>query len=225
MESSMTRPKVVVTQPIFTETRDLLAPHADVEVNETGAAWDEAELRVRCAEAHGLLAFMTDRVDGGFLDACPKLRVVACALKGFDNFDADACAARGVWLTTVPDLLTAPTAELAIGLAIALGRRVAEGDAHVRSGAFAGWRPELYGRGIAGSVVGIAGLGKVGLAIARRAAAFEPTAILGHDAGGGGTGVDDVERVGWPELLARSEILFLALPLTHTRGTGSTPTR
>ena len=156
---------------------------------------------------------MTDKVDAQFLAACAKLRVVACALKGFDNFDVAACEARGVWVTTVPDLLTAPTAELAVGLAIVLGRRIAEGDAHIRSGDFAGWRPALYGVGLAGSTVGIAGLGKVGQAIARRIGGFEPAAILGFDASASSAGAG-VERVGWDELLARSEILFVALPLS-----------
>jgi phosphonate dehydrogenase len=63
---------------------------------------------------------------------------VACALKGFDNFDVDLCAERGIAVTAVPDLPTAPTAELAILLALGLGRRIREADDIVRSGAFQG---------------------------------------------------------------------------------------
>ena len=70
---------------------------------------------------------------------------MAATLKGYDNFDAEACARRGVWLTVVPDTIIAPTAELAIGLLIGLMRKIAEGDARVRGGGFAGWRPQLYG--------------------------------------------------------------------------------
>jgi phosphonate dehydrogenase len=209
----MPRPKLVSTQPIFPDARAMLAAHADLEVNDSGATWSEAQVRTRCADAQGLLAFMTDKVDAAFLEACPDLRVIAGALKGFDNFDVAACEARGVWLTTVPDLLTAPTAELALGLAISLGRRIAEGDAHVRSGAFAGWRPALYGVGLAGSTVGIAGLGKVGLAIARRVAGFEPAAILGFDRSSRPSALG-IEGVGWNALLSRSDFLFLALPLS-----------
>ena len=63
---------------------------------------------------------------------------------GFDNFDIEACASRGVAVTAVPDLLTAPTAELAVALTLGLGRRVMRGDQLIRSGQFDGWRPQLY---------------------------------------------------------------------------------
>ncbi len=114
------------------------------------------------------MAFMPDRVDADFLQACPELRVVGCALKGFDNFDVDACTARGVWLTFVPDLLTVPTAELAIGLAVGLGRHLRAADAFVRSGEFQGWQPQFYGTGLDNATVGILGMGAIGLAMAER---------------------------------------------------------
>jgi phosphonate dehydrogenase len=111
---------------------------------------------------------MPDRVDEAFLEACPHLKIVAGALKGADNFDAQACTRRGVWLTTVPDLLTVPTAELAIGLMVGVMRHVLDGDRLIRSGQFAGWRPVLYGAGIEGATVGIIGMGSIGRAIAQR---------------------------------------------------------
>ena len=114
------------------------------------------------------MAFMPDRVDETFLAACPRLKVVGAALKGFDNFDVDACTRRGVWLTFVPDLLTVPTAELTLGLTIALMRNVREADAFVRSGEFSGWQPRFYGTGIEGSTVGIVGMGAIGRAVASR---------------------------------------------------------
>ena len=123
---------------------------------------------------------MTDQVDDTFLARCPRLRIVACVLKGYDNFDVAACSRRKVWLSVVPDLLTNPTAELAVGLTIALGRKVLAGDAYMRSGAFAGWRPHLYGTGLDGSTVGIVGFGAVGRAIARRLDGFGAR-LLCHD--------------------------------------------
>ena len=71
-----------------------------------------------------MMAFMTDRVDAELLKAAPKLRVLACALKGADNIDIAACEARGIAVSIVPDLLTSPTAELAIGLAIRLAAKI-----------------------------------------------------------------------------------------------------
>src|SRR5262249_56375245 len=99
-------------------------------------------------------------------------KVIACALKGFDNFDVEACTAAGVWVTIVPDLLTNPTAELAVALALGLGRKLREGDTLVRSGGFKGWRPVLYGTGLDQSVVAIIGLGAVGCAVAKRLSGF-----------------------------------------------------
>jgi phosphonate dehydrogenase len=211
----MTKPHVIVTNPIFSATRALIAAEATIEVNDALEPWSYAEVRRRCRNADGLVAFMTDRVDAELLEDCPRLRIVACALKGWDNFDVAACTRAGVWLTAVPDLLTEPTAELAIGLAIALGRNLRSGDALVRAGQFSGWRASLYGAGLAGSTVGILGLGNVGRAIARRVAGFAPRHLLGFDAG---CDIDDlpprIARVDLPELLERSEFIFVALPLT-----------
>ena len=106
-----------------------------------------------------MMAFMPDVVDESFLDACPSLKMISCALKGYDNFDQNACARRGISITFVPDLLTKPTAELAVGLTIALARNMRAGDRHVRSNGHRGWRAHLYGKSLNGSVVGLLGVG------------------------------------------------------------------
>lgn len=211
-------PKVVVASPVFPATLRLLEDAGvALDVSPGPEPWSPEELRRRCAAADGLLAFMTERIDAALLAASPRLRVVAAALKGFDNFDVQACTAAGVWLTTVPDLLTAPTAELALALALGLGRHLLAGDAAVRAGTFRGWRPALYGEGLAGATAGIAGMGRVGAAIARRVAGFEPARILGFDAHpewpaeAAGLGVAPASL---DTLLEESDVLFLALPLT-----------
>lgn len=107
--------------------------------------WPAAQVRELARDATGLIACMADRVDGAFLDRCPSLRVVAATLKGYDNFDAAACARRGVWLTIVPDTIIPPTAELAVGLVIGIMRRAGDANRAVPSGGFAGWRPQFYG--------------------------------------------------------------------------------
>lgn len=210
------RAKVVVTNPIFPETRALLQEQCSLDVNPGPEPWAAEEVRRRCADADGVLTFMTDRVDANFLAACPRLRVVACALKGWDNFDVSACSDAGVWLTAVPDLLTEPTAELAVGLAIGLCRNVLVGDQAVRAG-FEGWRARLYGVGLCGSVIGIAGMGKVGRAIARRLGGFGAKELLYFDAtalGADGNHKLGLRRVAWDVLVAQSDLLILALPLT-----------
>ncbi len=148
-------PKLVITHRVHDEILQLLAPHCELVTNQTDSTLTREEILRRCRDAQAMMAFMPDRVDADFLQACPELRVVGCALKGFDNFDVDACTARGVWLTFVPDLLTVPTAELAIGLAVGLGRHLRAADAFVRSGEFQGWQPQFYGTGLDNATVGI----------------------------------------------------------------------
>jgi phosphonate dehydrogenase len=170
----------------------------------------------RIVDADALIAFMSDHVTDDFLAGCPRLRIIAAALKGYDNFDVDACTRRGVWLCVVPDLLTAPTAELAIGLAIALARNITAGDRFIRRGAYAGWRPILYGASVAGATVGIVGMGAVGKAIAERLHGFKPRRILYCD-------VCRLNRAArqrsltrpasFDRVLSESDFLFLALPL------------
>jgi phosphonate dehydrogenase len=207
--------RILVTNWIDDDTRARLAPHGDVDAPTThDVPSPEAVLR-RAAEADAMIAFMPDRVDAPFLAAAPKLKIVACALKGFDNFDVEACTKAGVWVSIVPDLLTAPTAELALGLAIGLARHVAAGDAHIRSGSFAGWRPTLYGVGLDGSIVAVLGLGALGKAIAKRLAGFG-CRILGFDADPRAA-ADHVERCSLDAALAQADYIVAALPL----GTGA----
>ncbi len=211
----MARPKIVLSSWVHPEVIELLATAGDVVPHEGRDVLPADELRRRCRDAQGLMAFMSDRVDESFLATCPELKVIACALKGYDNFDAAACERRGVWLTIVPDRLTFPTAELAIGLMIGLGRNILPGDRLVRSGAFRGWRPVLYGRGLDGSTVGLIGIGAVGKAVARRLAGFQTT-LLYTDPIPLPPDQEDALRlrcVARDELLRQSDFILLCLPL------------
>lgn len=206
-------PRILVTHWVEEEVLDLLATVGEVEANRTRHTWPRAELRERAADKHAIMAFMPDQVDAAFLAACPDLRIIACALKGYDNFDRAACAAAGVQLSIVPDLLTAPIAELAVGLAIGLGRRIRDSDALVRAGEFGGWRPILYGFGLDGATVGLLGLGAVGRAVADRLAGFG-CRIIAHDPGAAPR--DDVTLLPFADLLTQSDLLIAAAPLTPT---------
>lgn len=212
MNAMPARPVIVATQPVHAEVAARLAGHGELRMNPGPQPWGRAELLERLAGATAMMGFMTDTVDAALLRAAPHLQLVACALKGFDNYDVRACTEAGVWLSIVPDLLTEPTAELAIGLAIALGRHVREGDAYVRSGAFNGWRPHLYGTGLHGSVAAVVGLGQVGRAIVQRLAGFGCARILGVDPAA--TPLPEVEPCSLPTALREADYLFLAVPLT-----------
>lgn len=165
------RPVVVLSHRVHPQILQLIGRRCDVVANQDEKSLATPELRRRAAAADALMVFMPDRIDADFLDACPRLRVIAGALKGDDNIDVDACTARGIWVTRVEDLLTEPTAELAVGLLIGLARNVAPGDRRVRQG-HAGWRPVLYGRSLVGATIGIIGAGAVGRAVARLLSGF-----------------------------------------------------
>jgi phosphonate dehydrogenase len=210
----MQKPVVVVTNRVFPETEALLAAHARVIVNRTAEPWSREEVQARCREADAMLAFMTDQVDAAFFAACPRLKVIGAALKGYDNIDVAAAERAGVWVTIVPDLLTVPTAELAIGLMLSLGRHIAAADRSIRENGFRGWRQTFYGCGIAGTTVGIVGFGQVGQAIAARLAGFGCT-LLASDARGVPEPLShQVRPSALTGVLAASDYVVLALPLT-----------
>lgn len=194
----------------------MLATHSEVIPNTAKEALSREEVLKRARNAQALMVFMPDMIDEPFLQACPRLRIISAALKGYDNFDVDACTRHGIWFTIIPDLLTTPTAELAIGLLIGLGRRIPEGDRFVRTGNFKGWRPQFYSIGLAGRTLGIIGMGAVGRAVARRALALEMR-VLYHDKHPlpeGEHGLNELTFVSLEELLDQSDFVMPLLPLT-----------
>jgi glyoxylate reductase len=124
--------------------------------------------------APGATAFVADpsvRVDRGLLDACgDRLRVVANFAVGYDNVDLEACRERGVAVTNTPDVLTEATAELALALTLAAARRMSDAERDLRAGRWRGWDPAAYrGIEVAGSTIGVVGLGRIGHRYARLA--------------------------------------------------------
>jgi len=141
---------IAVTHRIHHDVLVALQTYGHTVVPETRESLADWELKELCPKLDALMVFMPDRIDDAFLAGCPRLKIVACALKGFDNIDVDACTQRGVWVTIVPDLLIAPTAELSVGLLISLTRNIQAGDRFARTGYFRGWRPAIYGCRLAG---------------------------------------------------------------------------
>ena len=212
----MNKPKVVLTHWVHPEIIELLREKAEVVANPGRKTLPREVLLERAKDADALMAFMPDCIDEAFLKACPRLKIIAAALKGFDNFDVDACTRHGVWLTIAPDLLTIPTAELTVGLVLGITRNMLEGDRHIRSGQFAGWRLELYGLGLYGRTAGIAGLGLVGRAVAERLKGFGMNLVYSDEIS---LPPDEEEQLGLTKvtfsgLLDSSDIVIPLLPLT-----------
>ena len=214
-EPKARRPRIVVSHWVHEGILDALAAHGEVVANRSREPWPYSELRARCRRAEALIAFMPDRVDESLLSGCPELKIVAAALKGYDNIDVEAATRRGVWVTAVDDLLTAPTAELAVGLLLALLRNVLPGDARMRTGTFDGWRPTLYGATLTGSRIGLLGLGRVGRAVAARLRGFDAVVRYADPVAAGAERERalGVERMPYASLLAWSDRLIVTVPL------------
>jgi phosphonate dehydrogenase len=208
---------IVLTHWVHQEVIDLLSSHGELVLNQTRDTLPEKVLLERMRHADAMMAFMPDCVDDDFLDQCPRLKVIGAALKGYDNFDVAACTRHGVWFTIVPDRLTIPTAELAIGLMLALARNICPGDRWVRGGGFNGWQPMFYGSGLNGACVGILGMGRVGQTIARRLTGFDIDVIYFDPRP---LNVNQEQELGacsapLDEVLARSDYLICAAPLNE----------
>jgi phosphonate dehydrogenase len=209
-------PKIVITNRVHEDVVNLLRTKCRVTMNSNLEPWSCQELTEQSRDATAMIAFMTDCIEPDFLAQCPNLRIIASVLKGFDNFDLDACTRKGVWLTVVSDHLTAPTAELTIGLMIAMSRHIVQGDAYVRRD-YPGWRPIFYGHGLENSTVGILGMGAIGQAVARRLRAFDcrilyfdERPISPRQAASLG-----VRFSFFNELLRSTDFLVITLPLTE----------
>jgi glyoxylate reductase len=159
-------------------------------------------------------AVVGEVVDDRTLDLLPNLRVVANYGVGYDDIDVAACAARGVAVTNTPGVLDAATADLAFGLALAVRRRIVEGDRYVREGKWgSGWaEPFLLGDEVSAATMGIIGLGRIGHAVARRARAFDMRVLYTRRH-------RDEESRPLDELLPEADVVSLHVPLTEeTRG-------
>ena len=192
-------------------TRDLPGPALDrlraaheVDLWPSRTPPTPDELARGAADAEGLLSMLVDRIDEQFLDRCPELRAIANYAVGYDNIDLEAARARGIAVGNTPDVLTDATADLAFALLLAAARSLTEAAASVQNGEWLTWEPERYlGRDVYGATLGIIGMGRIGRAVAKRAAGFEMEVI--H------TGRDGVPLL---QLLARSDFISIHCPLT-----------
>jgi gluconate 2-dehydrogenase len=163
-----------VTREVFDETIDYLRAHCDVDANQQDVALTPEALAARAADKDGIVCSLTDRIDAALLAACPNLKVVSNIAVGYNNIDVAACTQRGILATNTPGVLDDSTADLAWTLMLGTARRIAEVERYVRAGEWKGWRLKQWlGVDVHHATLGIVGMGRIGQAIARRAAGFE----------------------------------------------------
>ena len=198
-------PRVFATRRFPERVRAELERSFELEVHDSEWPPEREELLRRSAGRDGLMTMLTDRIDDGLLDAAgPQLRVVANYAVGFDNVDLDACTRRGVLVSNTPDVLTEATAELTLALILALLRRIAEGDRHIRRRDPWIWGPNLMlGTGLPGKTLGLVGRGRIGSAVAHLAEAHGMTVV--HTSRSGGLPLG--------ELLESADVVSIHCPL------------
>jgi len=175
----VSKPKLFSTHVLFDEPRRRLAEHFDVEYWEGNERPPRAEVLRRVAGKDALICLLTEKIDRELLDAAgPNLRIAANVAVGYDNIDVPACTERKVAVTNTPGVLDETTADFTWTLLMAVARRLVEADRLARSGAWRQWNlDQLCGTDIWGKTLGIIGFGRIGRAVARRAAGFRMRVI------------------------------------------------
>ncbi len=195
-----------------------LREHFEVHVNPHDGYMAREELLTTVADVDALVCLPSERIDAELLDAAPKLRVVSNYAVGFNNIDVDAATARGVMVTNTPDVVTDATADLAWTILMAIARDVLVVDRFARSGEWKEWRPERFiAADITGTTLGIVGLGRIGQAMARRAAGFDMR-VLYSDVRRASQEIErrsGAEFVEMDSLLRESDFVTLHVPLNE----------
>jgi lactate dehydrogenase-like 2-hydroxyacid dehydrogenase len=177
-------------RPIVTATRRLparveaeLRARYDARLNPEDRPLDPRALRHALETSDAVVCTVTDRLDAATLGAPPvRARLLANFGVGVDHVDLAAARALGLAVTNTPDVLTDCTADLTMALVLMTLRRLGEGEREVRAGRWTGWRPtHLLGRQVTGKTLGVVGLGRIGLAVARRAHHGFGMPVLGVD--------------------------------------------
>ena len=188
----------------------------EVQVNTHDEQMAREELLAAVADVDALVCLPSESIDAELLDAAQKLRVVSNYAVGFNNVDVDAATVRGVMVTNTPDVVTDATADLAWAILMAIARDIRVVDRFARSGEWKEWRPEAFmAADITGATLGIVGLGRIGQAMARRAAGFDMRVLYSdvHRADQEMERRLGVEFVEMDSLLRESDFVTLHVPL------------
>jgi lactate dehydrogenase-like 2-hydroxyacid dehydrogenase len=167
----VSKPRVIVTRRWPQEVEARLQELFEVTLNAADEPMSQAALRQAFTDYDAVFPTVTDRIDAEVMSAEPlRAKLIGNFGVGFNNIDVEAAKARGLAVTNTPEVLTDATADLAMTLLLMTARRAGEGERHVRTKAWSGWRPtHMMGTQVTGKILGLIGLGRIGQAMAKRA--------------------------------------------------------
>lgn len=169
----MERKKVLITRQLPGDAVEKLKEECDLLCDPPSDQMPRNQLLELIPEADALICLLSETIDREVISRAPKLKVISNYAVGYNNIDVAFATERKIYVTNTPDVLTEATADLAWALLLAAARRVVEGDEMVRQNRFTGWAPDLLlGLDVAYKTLGVVGLGRIGLAVARRAKGF-----------------------------------------------------
>ena len=218
----MAKPRVLATRPLFPAAQEILNADCEVDYWTKRQRISKQELFRRIKDKEGLVCLLTEKVNEELLRAAPKLRIAANVAVGYDNITLADCTRRGVAATNTPGVLDETTADFAWTLLMAVARRLGEGEKLARSGKWKGWDlDQLVGTDVWGKTLGLVGFGRIGQAVARRAAGFQMKVIY-YDAVRAPLDIEKGFHAEYRDLnavLAESDFVSVHVPLLpETRG-------
>jgi glyoxylate reductase len=204
--------RILVTRKLPSSVLTKLEAIGDVDLYTGDTAMPADELRTRVAGSHAVVSMFTEQIDRAVLEAGTDLKVVANVAVGYNNIDVAFARARGVIVTNTPDVLTESVADFTWALILAVTRRLSEGERVLRRGAWKGWAFDfMLGTELRGKQLGLIGFGRIGRAVAARAAAFGVRVACSTRSG---ADLPGVERLSLDRLLNTSDVVSLHVPLT-----------
>lgn len=205
--------KVLITMQVPEPVVEKIKKDFEIDYNDSLDFLSKEDLIRRAKDANALLVPLSEKIDKEIIEACDNLEIIANFGAGFDNIDIKTAAEKNIAVTNAPaKFSTQSTAEIAIGLIIDVMRGITRGEDSLRAGDFKGWKP-TYGLGpsVAGKILGIFGMGRIGQAVCKRAKALEMNVIY-HSR----TRLDEKKEkelgatyVSFDELVEKSDVISL----------------
>jgi len=209
--------KVFITRTIAQTAIDKISKLCQVDLWTAELPPDRDDMLKHAVGMDGILCLLTDKIDEQLLEAAgPQLKVISNMAVGFDNVDLAAATRRGIPVGNTPGILTDATADFAFTLLMAAGRRICEAESYLRDGKWQTWGPAtLLGADFKGATLGLVGFGRIGQAVAKRAAGFEMRVLYYDPSAQPVPGLNAKPVPDLDALLANSDFVSLHVPLTE----------